>query len=107
MERTKQLKQIKDFVDLASSAAEQFDDELIDQDEFVKRIEKYIADYRAGKKIGMYSLEMPFGEYKGEMIDELPTTYLFWLKDQEWFEWKFKSHHDAMMGTLRSRGEID
>lgn len=26
---------------------------------------------------------MPFGKYKGKLLDELPDTYLLWLKDQE------------------------
>lgn len=27
---------------------------------------------------------MPFGKYKGKDMDELPATYLDWLRGQEW-----------------------
>lgn len=28
-------------------------------------------------------LHMPFGKYRGQMVDDLPTDYLAWLKDRD------------------------
>jgi uncharacterized protein (DUF3820 family) len=29
---------------------------------------------------------MPFGKYKGEDMDDIPATYLDWLRGQEWVQ---------------------
>jgi len=33
---------------------------------------------------------IPFGVHKGELICDIPSDYLYWLLEQEWFSKKFK-----------------
>lgn len=32
---------------------------------------------------------MPFGEYKGEPLENIDASYLLWLYDQEWLKDKY------------------
>lgn len=34
-------------------------------------------------------MKIPFGNYKGEEIERIPSGYLRWLVLQDWFEEKF------------------
>lgn len=104
---SKQLKQATDLVILMNSAKEQFEDDVIDQDEFIQRINKYIADYRSGLEIGNRSSLMPFGDHKDEKVDDLPTRYIKYLLDQDWFVEKFAKLRTELEAVLISRGEMD
>jgi len=35
-------------------------------------------------------MEMPFGKYQGKEIEDIPSDYLRWLMDQDWFGEKFE-----------------
>lgn len=35
-------------------------------------------------------IKIPFGKHKGELLADIPNSYLNWLLDQEFFETKFK-----------------
>lgn len=37
-------------------------------------------------------MKIPFGKYKGELLADIPDSYLDWLLEQEFFELKFKEH---------------
>lgn len=41
------------------------------------------------KKGAHKDLAIPFGRYKGELIADLPCSYLSYLMDQDWFISKF------------------
>lgn len=47
--------------------------------------------------------EMPFGKHKGEHIEDVPTSYLTWLVEQEWCEEKFYSLYDAALIEIEYR----
>lgn len=38
---------------------------------------------------------LPFGKHKGEDIEQVPTSYLHWMLDQEWIEEKFPKLYKA------------
>ncbi|MDD2679532.1 MAG: DUF3820 family protein [Candidatus Omnitrophica bacterium] len=46
---------------------------------------------------------MPFGEYKGELICDVPTSYLAWLLDQNWFNKKFADLKDIAEQEMEYR----
>lgn len=54
---------------------------------------------------------MTFGKHEGETIDSIPSYYLRWLLDEEWFEekhpqlcldvegeWNWREHHGRHFG---------
>ena len=103
----KKQKQLDDLVLLMVSAKEQFEDDVIDLTEYEQHVNKYIADYRAGTEIGNRNVLMPFGEHNGEKVVDLPTRYLKYLMDQDWFPEKFKSLHKEVEAVLIFRGEME
>ena len=46
-------------------------------------------------------MRMPFGRYKGWVVDDLPTDYLSWLSD---ISLRDPSLRSAVMNELRTRG---
>lgn len=34
----------------------------------------------------MADLQIPFGKYKGQALDDVPASYLLWLADQDWVD---------------------
>ena len=38
---------------------------------------------------GYEDIEMPFGSYKGELLADVPNSYLKWILDQEFVEEKY------------------
>ena len=46
---------------------------------------------------------MPFGKYKGEPIEDLETSYLEWLTEQDFFLEKFKDGAEAIGKELAFR----
>lgn len=37
-------------------------------------------------KGGYATVKLPFGKYKGQVIGSMPSGYLKWLLEQDWFE---------------------
>ncbi len=37
-------------------------------------------------------IKMPFGKHKGELLADIPNSYLDWLLEQNFFEEKFREH---------------
>lgn len=105
--KVKATKQIEDLITLLTSAKEQYEDDLITLEELKQRVNKYIADYRAGTEIGNRQLTMPFGDHKDEKICDCPTKYLKYLLEQDWFQEKFKQHYAEVGAVLASRGELE
>jgi uncharacterized protein (DUF3820 family) len=48
-------------------------------------------------------LEMPFGKHKGQHIEEVPTSYIRWLLDQDWVAEKFGDLFDASLIEIEFR----
>ncbi|VBB42842.1 hypothetical protein TRIP_B220090 [uncultured Desulfatiglans sp.] len=48
---------------------------------------------------------MPFGKYAGLGMDELPSNYLLWLTDQDWFEAKYYGLFLEACDVLEGRQE--
>jgi uncharacterized protein (DUF3820 family) len=46
---------------------------------------------------------MPFGKHKGLDIEEVETSYLEWLVDQDWFANKFEKGFEAVKEELKYR----
>jgi uncharacterized protein (DUF3820 family) len=38
---------------------------------------------------GYEDIEMPFGSHKGELLADIPSSYLKWILDQEFVEEKY------------------
>jgi len=39
---------------------------------------------------------IPFGKYKGQDVASVPSNYLDWVRDQEWFERKYPDLFDEV-----------
>lgn len=46
---------------------------------------------------------LPFGKYKGQPIEDVPTSYLRWLTEQDFFCDKFPKGLDAVTIELKFR----
>jgi uncharacterized protein (DUF3820 family) len=46
-------------------------------------------------------LKMPFGKHKGELLADIPNSYLDWLLEQDFFEEKFREQ------WLMTKKELD
>lgn len=50
---------------------------------------------------------MPFGKHKGESIADLPSSYLRWLAEQDWFESRYEHLLEVVQHELDWRGETN
>jgi len=46
---------------------------------------------------------IPFGKYIGKDIRELPSNYLTWLMEQDWFEEKFEDLYFSAEEEIKTR----
>jgi hypothetical protein len=49
---------------------------------------------------------MPFGKHEGEDIEDIPTSYLRWLLDQEWFPEKYPRGYEYADAELNYREQF-
>ena len=49
---------------------------------------------------------IPFGKHEGEDIEDVETSYLEWLVDQDWFENKFAKGLEAVREELSYRDQF-
>ena len=54
---------------------------------------------------------MPFGKHKNERMEDVPATYLDWLRDQDWLKaswpevWQYIQDNEAVIDSeLRDAG---
>ena len=100
------VKAIKDLIQMMQSALDQYEDDMIKEKELEQRIYRYFADYQGLREIGSREGVIPFGkEHKEKKVSELPTEYMQWLIEQEWFEEKFKVLYKEVKKELKDRGE--
>lgn len=53
---------------------------------------------------GYEDIEIPFGKYKGELLADIPNSYLIWLLDQEFVE--VRHHRLYTMAKLEQQYRI-
>ena len=46
---------------------------------------------------------LPSGKYKGQPIEDVPTSYLIWLTEQDWFCDRYRQGLDAVNTEIRFR----
>lgn len=44
-----------------------------------------------------------FGIYKWKELEEVPSSYLKWIKGEDWFKDKFPKGHKAVLDELKYR----
>lgn len=49
---------------------------------------------------------LPFGKHKGELICDVPASYLNWLLEQDWFAEKHKKLMDLVKIELKYRDDF-
>ena len=54
--------------------------------------------------IGYEDMKMPFGKYIGELLADIPNSYLVWLLDQEFVE--VRHHKLYQMAKLEQQYRI-
>ena len=62
------------------------------------------------KSVGRESyrdMKIPFGKHKGELLADIPNSYLEWLLDQEFFEEKFQQHWKMTKKELEYRDKFN
>jgi uncharacterized protein (DUF3820 family) len=59
--------------------------------------------YLEKKTVKQKDMAFPFGKYKGKLICEVPTSYLHFLQDQDWFIGKFKDMAEQVQIELNYR----
>jgi len=50
---------------------------------------------------------IPFGTFKNKSIEEVPSKYLLWLVDQDWFNDKFVQLSNEVVKELEWRDKWD
>ena len=50
---------------------------------------------------------MPFGEYKGHRIDDVPPSYLLWLNRQSWLKGQIKKYIWDNLSEIKARDAIN
>jgi len=50
---------------------------------------------------------LPFGNYKGKDIEDIPTDYLKWLLETDWFDKKYPELVDEIETELKYRDDWD
>ena len=49
---------------------------------------------------------IPFGKFKGKDIEDIETTYLEWVKGEDWFKKRFADLHDNILKELKYRTQF-
>lgn len=52
-------------------------------------------------------MKIPFGKHKGEIVADIPNSYLEWLLDQDFFEEKFSQHYEMAKQEMDYRNKFD
>ncbi len=52
-------------------------------------------------------LKVTFGKFRGQLIADLPCSYLRYLRDQDWFILKFKDLNDQVIIETEYRKKFD
>ncbi len=50
---------------------------------------------------------IPFGAFRDKDIEEVPSKYLIWLTDQDWFNDKFVQLSNGVVEELDWRDKMD
>ena len=50
---------------------------------------------------------IPFGKYRGEEIEDIPSSYLRFLLNEEWFEERFEDLYDEVSDVYDYRDRHD
>ena len=48
-------------------------------------------------------MKLPFGKYKNISLELIPSGYLKWLLEQDWFEEKFSDEFTAVEEVMSTR----
>lgn len=48
-------------------------------------------------------MKVAFGKHQGKQVGDLPTSYMRWCLDQDWFESQYPEYVDAFENELRFR----
>lgn len=59
------------------------------------------------KESSYRDMKIPFGKHKGELLADIPNSYLEWLLDQEFFEEKFLQHWKMAKKELEYRDKFN
>lgn len=52
-------------------------------------------------------MKIPFSKHKGELLADVPNSYLKWLIEQEFYEMKFHEHWLMTKKELEYRSKFD
>ena len=55
----------------------------------------------------MEEVVLSFGKFSGKSIEEIPSKYLFWLLEQDWFETKYSYLVEPVEFELDWRTRMD
>ena len=50
---------------------------------------------------------IPFGKFKGKDIEDIETTYLEWVKGEDWFKKRFADLHKNILKELKYRTQFE
>ena len=51
--------------------------------------------------------KLPFGKYKNKDVEDVPDSYLAWLKGESWFKKQFPEQHTIISKELKYREQFD
>lgn len=55
---------------------------------------------------------MPFGKHRGALMQDVPASYLDWLRGQDWFDWRsplglyVKENESVIDKELKDQGRM-
>lgn len=52
-------------------------------------------------------MKIPFGKHRGELLADIPNSYLEWLLEQEFFEEKFPEHYTMSKKEMEYRRKFN
>lgn len=52
-------------------------------------------------------MKIPFGKHKGELLADIPNSYLLWILEQEFYEEKFHEHWSMTKQELEYRKKFN
>jgi uncharacterized protein (DUF3820 family) len=58
-------------------------------------------------KINKEYMRIFFGKYNGQDLEDIPTTYLVWLSEQEWIEEKYPELMIETENEIEYRNKFD